>query len=225
MRGGFSWPNRRDKAAQQADLYGSVGSRRCGQDNAVRSAAVFLRYAQKTRAGGHRDAFLDTFALERERGITIFSKQAELSLAHTAVTCWTRRVMWIFPLRWSAPCRCWTMRCWSSAERTACRRIRKRSGGCLRPITSRPFCLSTRWISQALIALRSWTSCAAGWMAAASISARATAWPRRSLCATKRCSSAICPRVKWMTRTLSGSSQRAGVSVLLRLGTQTQRRA
>ena len=34
----------------------------------------------------HRDAFLDTFALERERGITIFSKQAELSLAHTAVT-------------------------------------------------------------------------------------------------------------------------------------------
>ena len=25
----------------------------------------------------HRDAFLDTFALERERGITIFSKQAE----------------------------------------------------------------------------------------------------------------------------------------------------
>lgn len=28
----------------------------------------------------HQDAFLDTFALERERGITIFSKQAELSL-------------------------------------------------------------------------------------------------------------------------------------------------
>ena len=28
----------------------------------------------------HRDAFLDTFALERERGITIFSKQAVLPL-------------------------------------------------------------------------------------------------------------------------------------------------
>lgn len=27
----------------------------------------------------HRDAFLDNFALERERGITIFSKQANLS--------------------------------------------------------------------------------------------------------------------------------------------------
>ena len=34
----------------------------------------------------HRDAFLDTFALERERGITIFSKQAELMLQDTAVT-------------------------------------------------------------------------------------------------------------------------------------------
>lgn len=34
----------------------------------------------------HRNAFLDTFALERERGITIFSKQAELTLPDTAVT-------------------------------------------------------------------------------------------------------------------------------------------
>ena len=34
----------------------------------------------------HRDAFLDTFALERERGITIFSKQAELMLQDSAVT-------------------------------------------------------------------------------------------------------------------------------------------
>ena len=28
----------------------------------------------------HGDAFLDTYALERSRGITIFSKQAELAL-------------------------------------------------------------------------------------------------------------------------------------------------
>ena len=34
----------------------------------------------------HQDAFLDTFALERARGITIFSKQAEFSLADTEVT-------------------------------------------------------------------------------------------------------------------------------------------
>ncbi len=34
----------------------------------------------------HRDAFLDTSELERERGITIFSKQAVFSLPHTEVT-------------------------------------------------------------------------------------------------------------------------------------------
>ncbi|MDO5142731.1 MAG: TetM/TetW/TetO/TetS family tetracycline resistance ribosomal protection protein [Eubacteriales bacterium] len=34
----------------------------------------------------HQDAFLDTFALERERGVTIFSKQALFSLPHTEVT-------------------------------------------------------------------------------------------------------------------------------------------
>lgn len=34
----------------------------------------------------HRDAFLDTDAMERERGITIFSKQAELELPQASVT-------------------------------------------------------------------------------------------------------------------------------------------
>ncbi|WP_343248450.1 translation factor GTPase family protein [Diplocloster hominis] len=34
----------------------------------------------------HQDAFLDTFALERARGITIFSKQAEFMLGDTCVT-------------------------------------------------------------------------------------------------------------------------------------------
>ena len=34
----------------------------------------------------HRDAFLDTNALERERGITIFSKQAAFSLGDVRVT-------------------------------------------------------------------------------------------------------------------------------------------
>ena len=34
----------------------------------------------------HRDAFLDTDAMERERGITIFSKQAEISLPTMDVT-------------------------------------------------------------------------------------------------------------------------------------------
>ena len=34
----------------------------------------------------HQDAFLDTDAMERERGITIFSKQAEFSLPERDVT-------------------------------------------------------------------------------------------------------------------------------------------
>ena len=34
----------------------------------------------------HRDAFLDTDAVERERGITIFSKQAELTWGELALT-------------------------------------------------------------------------------------------------------------------------------------------
>ena len=34
----------------------------------------------------HRDAFLDTDALERERGITIFSKQAELPVGEWGIT-------------------------------------------------------------------------------------------------------------------------------------------
>ena len=34
----------------------------------------------------NKDAFLDTYQLERARGITIFSKQAEFTLGDTAVT-------------------------------------------------------------------------------------------------------------------------------------------
>lgn len=34
----------------------------------------------------HKDAFLDTYALERERGITIFSKQARFSYENASIT-------------------------------------------------------------------------------------------------------------------------------------------
>ena len=35
-----------------------------------------------------------------------------------------------FQRRWSAPCGCWTMRCWSSAARTGSRGTRRRCGSC-----------------------------------------------------------------------------------------------
>ena len=53
-----------------------------------------------------RDAFLDTFSLERERGITIFSKQAVLRYKDAVSRCSTRPGTWIFPPRPSARCRC-----------------------------------------------------------------------------------------------------------------------
>ena len=34
----------------------------------------------------HRDAFLDTYGLEKERGITIFSKQAVFTWKYTKIT-------------------------------------------------------------------------------------------------------------------------------------------
>ena len=54
----------------------------------------------------HKDAFLDTNPLERERGITIFSKQAILPLPERPLPCWTRRGMSIFLLKQNEPCRC-----------------------------------------------------------------------------------------------------------------------
>ena len=59
----------------------------------------------------HKNAHLDTHVLERARGITIFSRQARLTLGDTAVTLL------------DTPCS-------SSAARTVCRRTRKRSGRC-----------------------------------------------------------------------------------------------
>ena len=51
----------------------------------------------------HQDAFLDTDAQERARGITIFSKQARFRLnSELVLQFWIRRGMWIFPRRWSA---------------------------------------------------------------------------------------------------------------------------
>ena len=64
----------------------SVGPCRCRKNYIVRSTFIFKR--QDTKAGrvDHKDAYLDTSPLERERGITIFSKQAVLEFPETRVT-------------------------------------------------------------------------------------------------------------------------------------------
>ncbi len=50
-------------------------------------ALLYVSGARRTLGRvDHRDAYLDTHALERERGITIFSKQARLETANRAVT-------------------------------------------------------------------------------------------------------------------------------------------
>ena len=52
------------------------------------SEALLYRGGAIRRLGrvDHQDAFLDTDAMERQRGITIFSKQAVLELGETRVT-------------------------------------------------------------------------------------------------------------------------------------------
>ena len=52
------------------------------------SEALLYRSGALRKLGrvDHRDAFLDTDTIERERGITIFSKQALLSIGDTEVT-------------------------------------------------------------------------------------------------------------------------------------------
>ena len=63
----------------------------------------------------HKDAFLDTDALEKARGITIFSKQALLTAGETAITLldtpWGRLGLCVcFDLRFEELCRVLTLR-------------------------------------------------------------------------------------------------------------------
>ena len=88
----------------------------------------------------HQNAFLDTDAIEKERGITIFSKQAVLDLMTHAFFCSIRPVTSIFQRKQNARSVCSTMRCLSSAEQTVCRDIRKHYGGYFESIMCRRFC-------------------------------------------------------------------------------------
>ena len=60
----------------------------------------------------HQDAFLDTDQMERERGITIFSKQAVLSLPAFTLTLLDTPGHVDFPVKWNERCRYWITPFW-----------------------------------------------------------------------------------------------------------------
>ena len=57
-----------------------------GENDPFRGHLIYHRDHTEAGRVDNKDAFLDTYQLERARGITIFSKQAELTLGNTAVT-------------------------------------------------------------------------------------------------------------------------------------------
>lgn len=75
---------------------------------------AFLYAAGKLRKRGrvdHGDAFLDTDEVERERGITIYSKEARFEIGDTEIILADTPGHVDFRRRRSVFCRCWTARC------------------------------------------------------------------------------------------------------------------
>ena len=58
----------------------------------------------------HKDAFLDTYELERARGITIFPSRQFLTIKILHLRFSILRDMLIFHLRWRELCRFWMLR-------------------------------------------------------------------------------------------------------------------
>ncbi|OUP00150.1 translation elongation factor G [Drancourtella sp. An210] len=81
--------NRRDKLKKNPSKHictGLLAHVDAGKTTLAESILYFGGRIRKLGRVDHKDAFLDTHELEKNRGITIFSKQAEVSIGEKAVT-------------------------------------------------------------------------------------------------------------------------------------------
>ena len=101
----------------------------------------------------HQDAFLDTFSMERQRGITIFSKQAQFTLRGREITLLDTPGHVDFSSEMER-----TLQVLDAA--TVCRGIHRRCGICCAGTVFRHFYLSIKWIWPGRTGMKCSASCA-----------------------------------------------------------------
>ena len=101
--------NRSEKKPSRHINIGLLAHVDSGKTTLAESLLYLTGNIRKAGRVDHGDAFLDTYELERARGINILSKQAEKMLGDGPVTLLDT---WIFRRRWSEPCRYWTTPSW-----------------------------------------------------------------------------------------------------------------